>query len=251
MNWRRLRILYEMESKRISSYVMPLIFSVIISFLLIQWLFGVKLLYQNEPEEYLSSIISSFLMYFFLLFGMSVSLLYIVELKSDETRGIVDTFITYPVGRGDFALAKLMVYGLNISITTLIIALIFLIFSGNFLIFGLGLSLTFILGILLILLCSFSISFVAAVFIRYSPLSEIIPVFYFVGGFLINLMTSNISAEKLVLFLPFSVLPGLATGMYEDPTKMIIYLSISIFAYLEIIHLTYIWLNTYKRRALE
>jgi len=251
MNWHRFKILYEMESKRVSSFVMPLIFSILVSVFLALWIFRTSVLFYSDPYAYLSDNISSFLMYFFVFFGMSVSLLYLVELKSDESRGIVDTFLTYPIGRGDFGLAKLLVYGFNVSIITLVIALLFLIFSGEFLILGLTLSVGFILGILLVLLCSFSVSFAASVFIRHSPLSEVIAIFYFVGGFLMIFIMSKLSPRIAALVFPFSVVTDILAGHYEDTLTMVIYLIVSVFAYLEIIHLTHMWLNVYRRRSLE
>lgn len=251
MRWNRIKILYAIESKRQHSGILIVIVSIILSVFLslsLQQRFAVD---ARSLPNVLSQNAQYFLLMFFIFAGSTISLLYLTELKSDESRGILDTFLTHPIERGDFTFAKLLALAYPLAIATVIISIVFLIFSGEIFILGPLLSIGIIVSILVLLLCVFSIAFFGSILVRYSPLPEMLIIFYFVGGYLFtSTMSITTATRKYVAALfPFLTVLKLFGGIKVTTTEIVL-MSASIFAYAILIYLSYTWMSTYKRRAL-
>ncbi len=251
MRWHKLKILYDIEIHRQRSIILVGIVAIIQSFLLsfsIQQRFAVQ---ASSLEITINQFLQYFLLMFFIFFGATISLLYITELKSDESRGVVDTFLTHPIGRGDFAFAKLLALSYYTSLVVLFITMVFLIFSGEIFVLGLWLSIGFLISILILILCVLSVSFVASTFARFSPLSEMFIILYYIGSYL---FVSSIGilpdANKYIaIIFPFITMEKIFTGLTISTIETI-FMGVSIFVYIGAIYLSYVWMNTYKRRAL-
>ncbi len=251
MRWDRIKILYAIESERQRAGILIAIVSIILSVFLslsLQQRFAVD---ARNFANVLSQNAQYFLLMFFIFAGSTISLLYLTELKSDESKGIVDTFLTHPIERGDFAFAKLLALAYPLAIATVIISIVFLIFSGEIFILGPLLSTGIIVSILVLLLCVFSIAFLSSILIRYSPLPEMLIIFYFVGGYLfISTMGIIPDTRKYIAALfPFLTIVKLFGGINVSIVEIVL-MSSSIFAYIILLYLSYVWMNTYKRRAL-
>jgi len=251
MRWDRVKILYAIESERQRAGILIVMVSVILSFFLsfsLQQRFAVD---ARALTNVLSQNAQYFLLMFFIFAGSTISLLYLTELKSDESKGILDTFLTHPIERGDFAFAKLLALAYPIVITTVIISSVFLIFSGEIFVLGPLLSVGIIVSILILLLCVLSIAFLGAILVRFSPLPEMLIIFYFVGGYLFTTTMSITPATRkyIAALFPFLTIVKLFGGINVSSVEVIL-MSASIFAYAILIYLSYVWMNTYKRRAL-
>ena len=251
MRWDRIKILYAIESERQRAGILIAIVSIILSVFLslsLQQRFAVD---ARALTNALFNNAQYFLFMFFIFAGSTISLLYLTELKSDESKGIVDTFLTHPIERGDFAFAKLLALAYPIAIATVIISIVFLIFSGEIFILGPLFSIGIIVSILVLLFCVFSIAFFGSIFVRYSPLPEMLIIFYFVGGYLFTSTMSITPATRkyVAAFFPFFTIVKLFGGINVSGVEVIL-MSASIFAYAILIYLSYVWMNTYKRRAL-
>ncbi len=247
----RVKILYAIESERQHSGILIAIVSIILSVFLslsLQQRFAVD---ARNFTNVLCQNAQYFLLMFFIFAGSTISLLYLTELKSDESKGIVDTFLTHPIEKGDFAFAKLLALAYPIAIATVVISIVFLTFSGEIFILGPLLSIGIIVSILVLLLCVFSIAFLSSILIRYSPLPEMLIIFYFVGGYLFtSTMSITTATRKYVAALfPFLTVLKLFGGLNVSIVEIVL-MSASIFAYIILLYLSYVWMNTYKRRAL-
>ncbi len=243
MNWKLIKSLYKMESERIESPILILIFAFLISLFLGLILFRPILIEGNYSREDIVKL-QQFLMYMAMFFGTSFSLLFIEELKSDYNQGIFHTFLTYPVNPSTIVLSKLFALGGEVLYSIIITIFIFTVFSQIFAIWGILWVVSLFIGMLLLVYVTYTFSFIISPLINFSPLPEMLIITFYLS---ITFFSFSIPSEYLSLFAPFITVPKIIQGAATS-NKDILFSAISVFMYLLLSYFVYEFMNHRKRR---
>ena len=242
MNWKTVKIIYQIEKKRCDPTLLSLIFSIIIAIFLCLFLF------RPMPVGLYSSILimKQFLMYMAIFFGISFALLFIEELKSDYEKGIFHTFLIYPINPGEIILSKLMALGIYVFLIVSSIIVIFVFLSGTFLIWGMIWFISLIIGILLLIFVTYSVAFIVSPLISFSPLPEMIIILFFLT---ITFFSFSLPLKYLALLAPFITIPEIIMGI-NSSSQIIVFSIGGLLFYFCLFIISYLYLNTKKRRCL-
>lgn len=240
MNWKTVKIIYQIEKRRCNPTHLSLIFSVITAIFLSLFLFRSMLI-----DAYSSTLVmKQFLMYMAIFFSISFSLLFIEELKSDYEKGIFHTFLIYPINPGEIILSKLMALGSYVFLIIISIIIVFIFLSEIFLIWGMVWFISFIIGVLLLIFVTYTVSFIMSPLINLSPLPELIIILFFLT---ITFFSFSLPLKYLALLAPFITIPEIIIGI--NNSSQIIGFSIGgLFLYIGLFVISYLYLNAKKRR---
>ncbi|MCD6370654.1 MAG: hypothetical protein J7L63_04075 [Thermoplasmata archaeon] len=246
MNLRELKILYKIEGKRAESPVLIVVFSTLQSIFLAVILFKPTIannVYGNTA--YIS--LQADLVYVAIFFGITFSLLYIQELKNDYSRGIFHTFLTYPISPGAYAFSKLAALFVRVFISNISVVILFVLLTRMYFIWGIWWSIGLILGIAIIMMMSFGVSYILSPLMNLSPLPEMLIVAFFLG---ITFFSYTIPQHYLSLVAPFFTVAKLACGVKISAQERLMTL-LSPFLYSVFMSLSYFYHNVRKRRCVE
>ena len=243
MNWKVLKIVYQIEKERCNSSLLSLIFAVITSLFLCLIFFRPTLIVMAGKYTSMYTM-KQFLMYMTIFFGISFSLLFIQDIRSDYGKGIFHTFLTYPINPGELVLSKLMALGLYVLYIIIGATLIFLFLSGIFLIWGVIWSVSLLIGVLILIFVTYSLSLIISPLMNLSPLPEILIILVFLS---VTFFSFSIPSQYLALLAPFLIIPEIIMGI-ERTTQIIVFSIGGIFFYFALALVSYLYMNMRKGR---
>ena len=243
MNWKVIKIVYQIEKERCNSSLLSLIFAVITALFLCLIFFRPTLIVMTG--KYVSMfVMKQFLMYMTIFFGITFSLLFIQELRSDYGKGVFHTFLTYPINPGELVLSKLMALGLYVLYIIIGVTLLFLILSGIFLVWGAVWSISLLIGVLILIFVTYSLSLIISPLMNLSPLPEILIILFFLT---VTFFSFSIPSQYLALLAPFLTIPEIIMGVKQS-SQIIIFSIGGIFFYFVLGMISYIYMNMRKGR---
>jgi len=243
MNWKIVKIFYEIEMKRCNSTLLSLIFSIITALTLSFIFFKPMIIESGTPLM----LIKLFLMYMTLFFGITFPILFLEEVKIDYQSGIFHTFLVYPINPGEIILSKLMAYGAYVFLIIIVNITLFIIFSGLSIVWGLTWSIVLIISVFLLIYVTYLLSFTLSPLNNFSPLPELIILMFFLT---VTFFSFGIPKEYISILAPFVTIPEIIIGA-ESSIKIIIFSIGGIFLYFILFASTYYFLNSKSRRYVQ
>ena len=243
-----IKILYEINLKRVNAAILGVLFSTMLSLIIIVTLFkpsisGAMSLGGNP----ISGNALAYMYFLTVFFGITFSILVFQEIKSDYTSGVFYTFMTYPVKPGQIILAKVLSIWILVTIDIMITFSLFIIISGMGMVYGGFLTIGLFIGTLTLLIISLFISFILCPLADLSPLPEMIIIGIFLG---ITLFSYGIPSQYLALIAPFFTIVKLSAGL-KVPTKEELFAMASPIIYLIFAYMSYMFMNLRKRREIK
>ncbi len=245
MNWNLLKVIYKIEKERVNSPLLILVFSFLTSIFICIILFKSDLVYNEKQIGFL--LIQQFLTYMAVFFGISFSMLFIEELKSDYNKGIFHTYLTYPVNPSTVVISKLLAMGINVFIGIFISLLVFISLSNVVSIWGIRWLLAILLGFFVLLYVVYIITFMVSIMANLSPIPEMLILVYFLT---ITFFSFALPSQYLSILAPFITLPKFIIGI-NSPSKETMFSIISIILYGILAYGIFKLMNYKKRKVVS
>ncbi len=246
MSLSELKTLYEMEKNRVNTRILSILFSLMLAFIIIITLFRPSMSGGITSGSPLLSMSLAFMYFFTVFFGITFSILVMQEIKSDFTRGVYYTIMTYPVKPGEFLMAKVLAIWSSVLIDIILTFSIFAVISLAFLIYGM-LIFALIISLFLLLTITMLTTLILSPIADLSPLPEMIIIGIFLG---ITLFSYSLPSEYLALVAPYFTIIKIAGGA-KVSVKEITFAAFSPFIYMVLAYLSYTFVNVRKRSVIK
>ena len=247
MNSGALKTLYKMNLKRINAAILGVLFSAMLSLIIIITLFKFSISGAEMGGNPVSTNALAYMYFLTIFFGITFSILVFQEIKSDFTSGVFYTFMTYPVKPGQIILSKVLAIWVYVVIYIVVTFSLFILISGSWLVYGIWLTIGIFLGTFTLLIISLFITFILSPLSDFSPLPEMIIIGFFLG---ITLFSYALPSQYIAIIAPFFTIVKSAAGM-KISFKEDLFAIASPILYLVFAYMSYIFMNLRKRREIK